>query len=34
MIQSFADRETEVFFYTEETRRFQAISRVAMRKLI
>ena len=34
MIQSFADRETEVFFYTEETRRFQAISRVAIRKLI
>ena len=34
MIQSFADRETEMFFYTEETRIFQAISRVAMRKLI
>ena len=34
MIQSFADRETEMFFHTEETRRFQAVSRVAMRKLI
>lgn len=34
MIQSFADRETEIFFDTGESRIFQSISRVATRKLI
>ena len=34
MIQSFADRDTEVLFQTETNRRFAAIARVALRKLI
>ncbi len=34
MIQSFANRDTERLFYTENNRRFAAISRVALRKLI
>lgn len=34
MIQSFANRDTEELFYTEKSRRFTAISRVALRKLI
>lgn len=34
MIQSFANRDTEELFYTEESRYFAAISRVALRKLI
>lgn len=34
MIQSFADVDTEELFYTEHNRRFAAISRVALRKLI
>ena len=34
MIQSFADGDTEELFYTERNRRFAAISRVALRKLI
>jgi proteic killer suppression protein len=34
MIQSFADTTTERLFRTEKCRRFQAISRVALRKLI
>ena len=34
MIQSFANRDTEQLFYTENNRRFAAISRVALRKLI
>ncbi len=34
MIQSFANRDTEQLFYTENSRRFAAISRVALRKLI
>ena len=34
MIQSFANRDTEELFYTEEGRCFAAISRVALRKLI
>ncbi len=34
MIQSFADGDTEELFYTERNRRFTAISRVALRKLI
>lgn len=34
MIQSFADTETERLFHTEKSRRFNAIKRVALRKLI
>lgn len=34
MIQSFGDNDTEELFYTEHNRRFAAISRVALRKLI
>lgn len=34
MIQSFADRDTEELFHTESNRRFAAIARVALRKLI
>ncbi|MCE2485559.1 MAG: type II toxin-antitoxin system RelE/ParE family toxin [Desulfurellaceae bacterium] len=34
MIQSFADKETEELFHSERSRRFAAISRVALRKLI
>ena len=34
MIQSFADRDTEELFQSERNRRFAAISRVALRKLI
>jgi proteic killer suppression protein len=34
MIQSFADEETRQLFETESSRRFGAISRVALRKLI
>ena len=34
MIRSFANRDTEQLFYTENSRRFAAISRVALRKLI
>lgn len=34
MIQSFADRDTEQLFHEERNRRFVAIARVALRKLI
>jgi proteic killer suppression protein len=34
MIRSFADAETEKLFQTEKSRRFNAIARVALRKLI
>ena len=34
MIQSFADKDTEELFDFESNRRFAAISRVALRKLI
>jgi toxin HigB-1 len=34
MIQSFSDRDTEELFRTETNRRFAAIARVALRKLI
>jgi proteic killer suppression protein len=34
MIQSFSDRDTEELFQTESNRRFAAIARVALRKLI
>ncbi len=34
MIRSFADKETENLFRSERNRRFAAISRVALRKLI
>ncbi len=34
MIQSFADRDTEELFKLERNRRFAALSRVALRKLI
>ena len=34
MIQSFADRDTEQLFREEKNRRFQAVARVALRKLI
>ena len=34
MIQSFADRDTEQLFLTESNRRFAAIGRIALRKLI
>jgi len=34
MIQSFADSDTEQLFHQEKNRRFNAIARVALRKLI
>lgn len=34
MIQSFADKDTEELFDSEKNRRFSAIARVALRKLI
>ena len=34
MILSFADKETEALFISEESRRFSSISRGALRKLI
>lgn len=34
MIRSFADRDTEELFTDEKNRRFNAIARVALRKLI
>ena len=34
MIQSFADSDTEQLFREERNRRFQNVSRVALRKLI
>ena len=34
MIQSFADRDTEQLFHEEKNRRYTAIVRVALRKLI
>ncbi len=34
MIQSFADADTEQLFREERNRRFQAVARVALRKLI
>jgi proteic killer suppression protein len=34
VIQSFGDRDTEEFFYSERSRRFSSIARVALRKLI
>ena len=34
MIQSFADKDTEELFTFERNRRFAALSRVALRKLI
>ena len=34
MIQSFADKDTEELFKFERNRRFAALSRVALRKLI
>ena len=34
MINSFSDRETEKLFRTENCRRWRAIARVALRKLI
>lgn len=34
MIQSFADQDTDQLFHEERNRRFSAISRVALRKLI
>ena len=34
MIQSFADRDTEELFRTENSRIFSGIARVALRKLI
>ena len=34
MIQSFADADTEQLFHEEKNRRFAAIGRVALRKLI
>lgn len=34
MIQSFADKDTEELFRKESNRRFAAIARVALRKLI
>jgi len=34
MIQSFADPDTEELFHREANRRFAAIARVALRKLI
>ena len=34
MIQSFADKETEKLWISERSRKFSAIQRVALRKLI
>ncbi|MCY4487317.1 MAG: type II toxin-antitoxin system RelE/ParE family toxin [Deltaproteobacteria bacterium] len=34
MIQSFADKDTATLFYSEKSRRFAAIARVALRKLV
>ncbi len=34
MIQSFSDKDTEELFHRESNRRFNSISRVALRKLI
>jgi proteic killer suppression protein len=34
MIQSFADKDTQELFNQETSRRFNSISRVALRKLI
>ena len=34
MIKSFADKDTEQLFLTESNRRYPAISRIALRKLI
>ena len=34
MIQSFADKDTEELFESESNRRFAALSRVTLRKLI
>lgn len=34
MLQSFADSDTEILFRTEKSRRFSAIKRVSLRKLI
>ena len=34
MIQSFADKDTEELFELERNRRFAALSRIALRKLI
>ena len=34
MIQSFSDKDTEQLFREEKNRRFNAIARVALRKLI
>ena len=34
MIQSFADKETELLFRNERSRRFSSIQRSALRKLI
>jgi proteic killer suppression protein len=34
MIQSFSDKDTEALFHNEKNRRFNAIARVALRKLI
>lgn len=34
MIQSFSDKDTEQLFREEKSRRFRAITRVALRKLI
>jgi proteic killer suppression protein len=34
MIQSFADADTEELFHEEKNRKFSAISRVALRKLM
>jgi proteic killer suppression protein len=34
MIQSFAEKDTEELFVTERNRRFAAIARVALRKLL
>ena len=34
MIQSFSDRDTEQLFHEEKNRRYSAIVRVALRKLI
>jgi len=34
MIQSFADKDTQELFHRETNRRFNAIARVALRKLI
>jgi proteic killer suppression protein len=34
MIQSFSDADTEQLFHEEKNRRFAAIARVALRKLI